>query len=256
MKKMGLVVLLVVGSVMLTATAFAGEVISNNSKWAKEYPEQFETWKMTAKSDKITDMLEEKPQLVILWAGYGFAKDYNAPRGHFYALQSNQNTLRTGAPVDSKTGPMPTACWTCKSPDVVRMIDEDGENEYFTGKWAKYGDEISNQIGCADCHDSGTAELVLSRDYAKRALQQIGYDTDKLTEDDLVASADALGTLVQRYPGHRKTPEASYKLAMIFQRQGRSAEAKALLQKIVDEYGVTSTDTVNKANAYLDENFR
>ena len=58
--------------------------------------------------------------------GYGFAKDYNAPRGHFYALQSNQNTLRTGAPVDEKTGPMPTACWTCKSPDVVRMIDEDG----------------------------------------------------------------------------------------------------------------------------------
>ena len=63
----------------------------------------------------------------------------------------------------------PTACWTCKSPDVVRMMYEDGEKEYVTGKWAKYGDEISNSIGCADCHDSGTAELALSRDYAKRA---------------------------------------------------------------------------------------
>ena len=177
---------MIVAALMLIAgSTFAGEVVSNNSKWAKDYPEQYESWKMTAKSDKIIDMLEEKPQLVILWAGYGFAKDYNAPRGHFYALQSNQNTLRTGAPVDEKTGPMPTACWTCKSPDVVRMIDEDGENEYFTGKWAKYGDEISNSIGCADCHDSGTAELALSRDYAKRAFTEIGHDVNKLSDNDL-----------------------------------------------------------------------
>lgn len=177
--------------VFVVSSSFAGGVISNNSKWAKDYPEQYATWKETSKSDKITDMLEEKPELVILWAGYGFAKDYNAPRGHFYALQSNQNTLRTGAPVDAKTGPMPTACWTCKSPDVVRKIDEDGENEYFTGKWAKYGEEISNSIGCADCHDSDTAELTLTRDYAKRAFQQIGYDPEKLSTNDLRSMACA-----------------------------------------------------------------
>ena len=171
--------------ILTSGVSFAGDVVSDNSKWAKDYPEQFATWKETSKSDQIKDMLKEKPQLVILWAGYGFAKDYNAPRGHFYALQSNQNTLRTGAPVDAKTGPMPTACWTCKSPDVVRKMHEDGENEYFTGKWAKYGEEISNSIGCADCHDSGTAELALSRDYAKRAYTEIGYDVEKLTSDDL-----------------------------------------------------------------------
>ena len=60
---------------------------------------------------------------------------------------------------------------------------------------------------------------------------------------------------MQRYPGHRKTPEASYKLAVILQRQGRSSESKALLQRIVDEYGASSPDTVNKANAYLDKYF-
>jgi nitrite reductase (cytochrome c-552) len=80
---------------------------------------------------------------------------------------------------------MPTACWTCKSPDVVRTIDEDGENEYFTGKWAKYGEEISNSIGCADCHDSGTAELSLTRDYAKRAFKEIGIDADKADTQEL-----------------------------------------------------------------------
>ncbi|MDX1670632.1 MAG: ammonia-forming cytochrome c nitrite reductase subunit c552, partial [Limnobacter sp.] len=171
--------------VFMAGNSFAGDVISNSSKWAKDYPGQYESWKKTSESDQITDMLEEKPQLAILWAGYGFAKDYNAPRGHFYALQSNQNTLRTGAPVDEKTGPMPTACWTCKSPDVVRKIDEDGEMEFFTGKWAKYGHEIANSIGCADCHDSATAELILSRDYAKRAFKEIGIDTDKADTQEL-----------------------------------------------------------------------
>lgn len=43
-------------------------------------------------------------ELVVLFAGYGFAKDYNAPRGHMYAIEDNRNSLRTGAPVDGKTG--------------------------------------------------------------------------------------------------------------------------------------------------------
>ncbi|MBF0198767.1 MAG: ammonia-forming cytochrome c nitrite reductase [Planctomycetes bacterium] len=117
------------------------------------------------------------PQLPILWAGYGFSKDYNAPRGHYYALQDNTNTLRTGAPSDDKTGPMPTACWTCKSPDVPRMIEEDGEKEFFTGKWAKYGDEIVNSIGCADCHNNETMELLVRRPYLDRALKAAGLPT-------------------------------------------------------------------------------
>ena len=89
----------------------------------------------SAKSDQIIDMLEEKPQLVILWAGYGFAKDYNAPRGHFYALQSNQNTLRTGAPVDDMTGPMPTACWTCSATRTLPMMRASARAAIRPCKW-------------------------------------------------------------------------------------------------------------------------
>ena len=93
-------------------------VESKNEEWAKHYPRQFASWKETSKSEKIDDMLKKKPQLPILWAGYPFSKDYNAPRGHFYAVQDVVNTLRTGAPVSPITGPLPTACWSCKSPDV------------------------------------------------------------------------------------------------------------------------------------------
>ena len=157
---------------------------ARNDVWAKTYPRQYDTWKKTGKSSKIEDMVKKYPQLAILWAGYGFSKDYNAPRGHAYALQSNRNTLRTGAPTGPKDGPMPMACWSCKSPDVPRLMKEKGELEFFTGKWARAGSEIVNPIGCADCHNSQTGELEISRPYLERALVASGRKLEELTFQD------------------------------------------------------------------------
>lgn len=166
--------------VALNQTPVVAEVDKNKSEeWARYYPRQYSSWKKTKESSDIEDLIEKKPQIAILWAGYGFAKDYNAPRGHYYALQDNVNTLRTGAPVDDKSGPMPTACWTCKSPDVPRLIERDGEKEFFTGKWSRYGSEVVNSIGCADCHDNETAELTIRRPYLDRALVAAGLPTFK-----------------------------------------------------------------------------
>ena len=118
--------------------------------------------------------------MVVLWAGYPFSKDYNKPRGHFYALTDVRETLRTGAPKTAEDGPLPMACWSCKGPDVARVIDEKGEDGYFKGMWAKGGPEIVNTIGCADCHDTASKEFrketrpALSRPYADRAMTAIG----------------------------------------------------------------------------------
>jgi len=147
---------------------------SRSAEWGKNFPREYDSYLLTKKSDKIDDVLKKEPALVIVWAGYGFSKDYNAPRGHAYAIEDNVNTLRTGAPVDANSGPMPTACWTCKSPDVPRLMDKKGENDYFTGKWARWGNEIVNPIGCADCHDNETMKLTVTRDYLKRALDAEG----------------------------------------------------------------------------------
>ncbi len=145
-------------------------VVAKSEEWKEEFPEFYENWRRTGESDEIVDMLKKNPQMAILWAGYGFAKDYNKARGHMYGVLSNANSLRTGAPTGPNDGPMPTACWTCKSPDVQRVIDKEGEKEYFTGKWARLGDQVVNAIGCADCHDSETYELTVTRDYLQRAL--------------------------------------------------------------------------------------
>lgn len=46
----------------------------------------------------------------------------------------------------------PNTCWTCKSPDVPRLMNEIGVAEFYKGKWEDKGHEIVNPIGCADCH--------------------------------------------------------------------------------------------------------
>lgn len=133
----------------------------------------------------MIDMLEVDPRLVVLWAGYGFAKDYNQGRGHYYALEDIHNTLRTGGPKDEDTGPMPATCWTCKSPDVPRVMERDGITSYYSGKWARLGPEINNTIGCADCHDSETMNLRISRPALIEAYERMGKDITKASHQEM-----------------------------------------------------------------------
>ncbi|MFA7454924.1 MAG: ammonia-forming cytochrome c nitrite reductase [Desulfobulbaceae bacterium] len=159
---------------------------SRSSEWGKHYQRQYDSYMQTGKSDKIDDMLESNPALVVLWAGYGFSKDYNAPRGHFYMLEDNINTLRTGGPTDAGAGPMPTACWTCKSTDVPRLIDKIGEEDFYTGKWARHGGEIANPVGCGDCHDNETMKLTITRAFLSRGLDEEGsLKTADATHQDM-----------------------------------------------------------------------
>lgn len=159
---------------------------THNEKFSAKFPDQFSSWKATSEQSERVDALAEDPNLVILWAGYPFAKDYSKPRGHYYAITDVRETLRTGAPKTPEDGPLPMACWSCKSPDVARMITQQGEDGYFRGTWARGGPEIVNQLGCADCHNTASDEfaqgkpaLRMSRPYAERAMESIGKSFDK-----------------------------------------------------------------------------
>ena len=168
-----------------SSTVFAADQVSEkleprNEKFQQAHPDQYKTWKATSESKEIEDALQGDPNMVIMWAGYGFSKDYNKARGHFYAIDDIRNTLRTGGPTNAKNGPMVMSCWSCKSPDVARFIEQNGEDAYFSGKWAKGGAEGVNAIGCSDCHDTrsdafknGEPALKLTRPHVERAMAAI-----------------------------------------------------------------------------------
>ncbi|GAM58428.1 cytochrome c552 precursor [Vibrio ishigakensis] len=178
------------------AESYSQEIVDpRNEAYEQVHPDQFHSWKATSESEQIDDALAGDPNMVILWAGYGFAKDYNKARGHYYAIEDLRNTLRTGGPTDAESGPMPMACWSCKSPDVARLIDERGEDGYFEGKWARLGGEVVNAIGCADCHDTksdgfkkGEPALKITRPYVDRAMTAIGMPFEEQSRLDQQAS--------------------------------------------------------------------
>ena len=161
--------------------------------WGKNYPNQFESWKSTVDTSFTSkhngnaniDMLERYPNLVMLWAGYGFSKDYNQSKGHMYAVTDLMHTLRTGGPTTPDAGPMPSTCWSCKGPDVPRLMSEVGPKEFYSGKWAKYGGEQVNPVGCADCHDEKTMDLKITRPALIEAFERQGKDITQSTHQEM-----------------------------------------------------------------------
>jgi nitrite reductase (cytochrome c-552) len=152
-------------------------IIGRSDMWGESYPRQYDTWKKTQETDfhskylgnNQEDVLVARPNMVILWAGYAFSRDYSAPRGHRYTQHAMRKSLRTASPgvpgADGKPMPdlQPGTCWTCKSPDVPRMIQEIGPGKYYGSKWSEMGPEIVNPLGCADCHDPKNMNLTITR---------------------------------------------------------------------------------------------
>lgn len=169
-------------------------IVSENSKFTSDFPREYETWKQTAdttfksefNSSQAVDVLAQRPNMVILWAGYSFSWDYATPRGHQHAVEDVRRTLRTGAPgVTEGKEPQPGTCWTCKGPDVPRVMKEHGVANFYKAPWSKWGDQIMNNVGCSDCHDSKTMDLKPARPALYEAWQRVGKDVNKATHQEM-----------------------------------------------------------------------
>ena len=159
----------------------------DNTKWGENYPREYESYKKTSISDTKTryggafprDYLDEDPYQVILFAGYGFSKDYLQARGHYYARKDVVATKRIKRPVNAAT------CWTCKSTDVPRLMDKMGVKEFYAANFHDLMDEITHPIGCQDCHDPKTLNLRITRPGLKEAFTAMGKDINDATHQEM-----------------------------------------------------------------------
>jgi len=164
-----------------------------NEVWGKNFPREYQSYKKTRDTSfrskyngsAMIDMLAVDPRMVVLWAGYPFASDYNQGRGHNYAVEDVHNTLRVGSPLENEKSPLPNTCWTCKSPDVPRIMQEIGVAEFYKGTWETRGHEVVNAIGCADCHDAQTMNLRISRPALVEAFQRNGKDISEVSHQEM-----------------------------------------------------------------------
>ncbi len=164
-----------------------------NEKWGELFPREYDSYIKTADTtfrskyngSAMVDMLEESPRMVVLWAGYLFSREYSQGRGHHYAIEDIRKTLRTGAPSEGVASPQPNTCWTCKSPDVPRLMNQVGVAEFYRGSWDTKGSEVINAIGCADCHDAKTMNLKISRPALVEAFEAMGKDISKASHQEM-----------------------------------------------------------------------
>ena len=159
----------------------------DNAKWGENYPREYESFLRTRETTTKTkfggasprDYLEEDPLQVILFAGYGFGKEYLQARGHYYSVEDVLKTKRT------KPDPTAATCWTCKSTDVPRVMARDGIAQFYAANFHGLKGEITHSIGCQDCHDPKTMNLRITRPVLKEAYEAMGKDITQATHQEM-----------------------------------------------------------------------
>lgn len=175
-------------------TPMTDSIVSQNEKFKEDFPREYETWAMTEDTtfksmyngSQERDILESFPDIVIIWAGYAFSKNYNTPRGHRHAIEDMRKILRTGNPGIGGDGDIqPGTCWTCKGPDVPRLMREKGIGTFYGAKWSQWGSEVMNTVGCSDCHDARTMDLKPARPALYEAWHRAGKDVKKASHQEM-----------------------------------------------------------------------
>jgi nitrite reductase (cytochrome c-552) len=157
-----------------------------NEVWGENFPREYESYVNTLDTSfrskyggsATRDALEEQPEMVVLWAGYAFSREYKQSRGHYYAINDIRETLRTDVP-------QPATCWTCKSTDVPRLMNQMGVADFYKGAWMDLGSEVVNNIGCQDCHDPKTMNLRITRPALIEAYERQGKDITEATHQEM-----------------------------------------------------------------------
>ena len=145
--------------------------------WKDIYPNEYQTY-MANESNSPQgkqDYLTEYPELVTMYAGYGFAKGYDEAAGHPYSLQSvaetprvNENTLAN--------------CITCKTPQYTAMVNSEGDSAYQK-PFAEVLMQMTEPISCYNCHENDPTKTTVTQ---KFFVNSMGADADKVSTDSQV----------------------------------------------------------------------
>ena len=154
--------------------------------WGQNFPNQWTTLQKTETNNIDTtyagssafSWLERDPRQVILFAGYGFGKDYNDDRGHMNALEDVRATKR----VNETT---PGTCYSCKSSNNPALWEEMGMAVFDKTPFADLGQHITEPIGCANCHEAGTMRLIVTNPALEEALAAQGKDWTTFTRQEM-----------------------------------------------------------------------
>ena len=150
---------------------------TSSAAWAKFYPAHWDSYQANYANIEKPSHFETKPYMKDIYAGFGFAFEYNEPRGHVHTIED----ILAIDPARKKAG---ASCFTCKSTQVPEMMQKYG-SDYYLMSFDAIKTEITEPIGCLDCHDPQTMQLRLSRPALIEALERQGKEVSKLSQQEM-----------------------------------------------------------------------
>ena len=153
--------------------------VTDPAKWGVNWPKQYDSYLLTAQATRTRfgghggseALPEEKiardPWLKKMFLGYAFSIDYRDRRGHAYMLKDQEQTERL-------TKPQTGSCLHCHA-SIMPLYRELGGGDAMKGLEASYKFSYkdlnkklhdmghAHPVTCADCHDSKTMALIVTR---------------------------------------------------------------------------------------------
>ncbi|MEG6584463.1 ammonia-forming cytochrome c nitrite reductase subunit c552 [Dendrosporobacter sp. 1207_IL3150] len=154
--------------------------------WGQYYPLQYASFKMTREESPsptgyggsiIVQKSEMQPEILTLFKGMPFSKDYGEDRGHIYALEDLRESKRIGP---ASKG----ACITCKTPYVEQAYREMGWG-YANKPLAEMMTNAKHPVSCASCHDPETMNLKITNPAFTEAQARRGIDVTKASREEM-----------------------------------------------------------------------
>lgn len=206
-------------SIVLTATYAAIAAIESALDPAaigKDWPDQYASFRQTMTDTQSTpyagskpfDRLERFPVLKRLYAPYPFSIEYKEDRGHYYGLIDQKRSLRV------TTRNQPGACANCHASEAPGLIEQMGWETFNRTPYNELKDKLHYGTTCADCHDTDTMELRISRQAFKNAMKERGVDLSEASEQQMRSYVCAQCHVEYYFKGEDKVLTFPWKTAL------------------------------------------
>jgi len=156
--------------------------------WKTNFPRQYDAYMKTMRTSELEkyskygryggsesfQKLGMHPEYKRIFAGNPFSVDYREERGHMNALNDMVASQRLG---DKKPG----TCMSCKSSQVPKFIESYSAETFYKTPVKELVEKhgFKHSVSCADCHDSKTMDLKITRIAFKEAMERRGIDISK-----------------------------------------------------------------------------
>ena len=158
----------------------------DSSVWGEYFPDQYASLLLTEENDTATtyggsdpySKLEADPRLLTLFAGYGFSIEYNEDRGHMWTKEDVEEIDRVNATTHA-------TCYSCKSANNPSLWNEMGMEAYDAMLFSEMTPNINFDIGCANCHDAESMDLIVTNPAFENALAAQEIDWTTYTQEEM-----------------------------------------------------------------------